>query len=305
MSGRASQRPRLLLVGGGGGLVGRAILREFAPDWSIRSVHRHPTAEESIPAVEWVPADVASVADWRPILEGVDVVVNVAWYRSGPDRRFQPLAEGLGRLIANARQSGLGRFVQISVPLATDHIESTLPYMVRKREVDRALAASGVPYSIVRPTMLFGPRDKLLTVMLRTMLRWRRFPIFGDGEYHVSPIAASDLARIVRHEAGLSGERTVGAGGPRRWRYRELTDRLFDCLGLPARYFSISSRGGQRLARLLERVGSSLLYPYEVEWLVSDRLGLPPYEGLSTPLVPVEEFLRVEGLRLRPHRPNG
>jgi len=292
-------------VGGGGGLVGRALLREFAPDWNIRSVHRHPAPNESIPSVEWVPADVATLPRWGPLLEGVDLVVNVAWYRSGSDRRFRPLAEGLRRLVADAAETGVRRFVHLSVPTATDHIEATLPYMVRKREVDRALETSGVAYSIVRPTMLFGPRDKLLTVMLRTMDRYRRFPMFGDGEYRVSPLAVGDLARIVRREARLPGRRTVTAGGPRTWRYRELTDRLFDALGLPPRYFHLTPRGAERLARLLETLGSSLLYAYEVEWLVADRLGLPPYEGLATPLEPVEEFLRAEGMRRRPHRPHG
>jgi NADH dehydrogenase len=305
MSGPPGLRPRLLLVGGGGGLVGRALLREFAPDWQIRSVHRHSTPEEAIPSVEWVSADVATLPSWRPVLDGVDVVINVAWYRSGPDRRFRPLAEGLRRLVADARAVGVRRFVQISVPIATDHIETTLPYMVRKREVDRAIVESGIPYTLVRPTMLFGPRDVLLTVMLRTMARWHRFPIFEQGEYRVSPISVRDLARIVRREASLDGARTETAGGPRTWRYRELTDRLFEALGLPPRYFRLSARGGERLAYLLETLGSTLLYAYEVEWLVSDRLGLPPYEGLDTPLEPVEPFLDSEGMRLRPRRPNG
>jgi len=305
MSAGTARRPRLLLVGGGGGLVGRALLREFASDWAIRSVHRNRALEEALPSVEWVAADVAAVLRWRPLLEGVDVVVNVAWYRAGSDRRFRPLAEGLLRLIREASAAHIRRFVHISVPTATDHIETTLPYMVRKRQVDRALAASGLEHSIVRPTILFGPRDKLLTVMLRTMARWHRFPMFGDGEYHVSPIAVRDLARIVRREAGLDGARTVLAGGPRIWRYRELTDHLFDILGLPPRYFRLSAAGGERLARLLETVGSTLLYAYEVEWLVSDRLGLPSYEGLPTPLESVEEFLRAEGARLRPRPANG
>jgi NADH dehydrogenase len=257
------------------------------------------------PPVEWVPADVSRVRDWRPLLDGVDLVINVAWYRAGSDRRFRALATGLERLIDAAARAGIPRFVHVSVPAATPHIESQLPYMLRKREVDRALESSPLPYSIVRPTMLFGPRDKLLTVMLRTMCRWHRFPLFGEGEYHVSPISARDLARILRREAGLEGRRTVDAGGPRRWTYRDLTDRLFGSLGLPPRYFHLSPAGGRRLARLLELLGSSLLYAYEVEWLVSDRLGLPAYAGLSTPMEPVEEFLRLEGARLRPSRPNG
>jgi uncharacterized protein YbjT (DUF2867 family) len=298
-------RPRMLLVGGGGGLVGRAVIEEFSPDWNIRSVHRHPTPGESLPSVEWIAEDAARVAAWGPLLDGVDVVLNVAWYRAGADRRFRPLTEGLLRLVAAARASSVRRLLQISVPLATPAIEAELPYMVRKREVDRAIASSGLPYSLVRPTMLFGPRDKLLTVMLTTMARWHRFPMFGDGEYHVSPLAARDLARILRREATLPGPRVVEAGGPRRWRYRDLTDRMFASVGLAPQYLRFSVAGGQRLARLLETVGSSLLYEYEVEWLVSDQLGLAPYEGLGTPLTEVDEFLRSEGRGRRPRAANG
>jgi uncharacterized protein YbjT (DUF2867 family) len=302
-AGADDQRPRLLLVGGGAGLVGRALLEEFASTHRIRSVHRHPSRREAELGVEWVPADVGAVADWERLLEGVDAVVNVAWYRTGSDRRFQPLAAGLRRLVRASEGTAVRGFVHLSVPRATPSIEGELPYMVRKREVDRAIQESTLRYSIVRPTMLFGARDVLLTVMLRTMARWHRFPMFGDGQYHLSPLASGDLARIVRRELALGRKGVVDAGGPTRWRYQDLTDLLFRSLGRPAKYFRLTPRGGIRLARLLESVGSSLLYAYEVEWLVSDLLGLPPYEGLGRPLEGVEGFVRVEADRLRPGRP--
>lgn len=295
----STERPLLLLVGGGGGLVGRAVLAEFGPSWRIRSIHRHPALEESGSGVEWVRADAASFADWAGALRGVELVVNLAWYRFGSERRFAPLADGLLRLIAAAREVGVPRVLHVSVPPATESIERSLPYMTYKRKVDRALVASGLSYTIVRPTMLFGARDKLLTVMLRTMARYHLFPMFGDGKYHLSPIAVSDLARILHREARSEECRTVDAGGPVRWEYRELTDEMFERLGLRPRYVTFSPRGAVRLARFLETVGSSLLYAYEVEWLLADLLGLPPYEGLDQPLVPVEPFLSEEARRLR------
>jgi NADH dehydrogenase len=294
-----TDRPLLLLVGGGGGLVGRAVLAEFGPSWRVRSVHRNPAIEESAAGVEWVRADAASFPDWAGALQGVELVVNLAWYRAGPERRFAPLADGLLRLIAAAREAGVPRMLHVSVPPATESIERSLPYMTHKRRVDRALIASGLSYTIVRPTMLFGPRDKLLTVMMRTMARYHLFPMFGDGKYHLSPIAVSDLARILHREARSEDCRTVDAGGPVRWEYRRLTDEMFQRLGLRPRYVTFSPRGAVRLARFLETVGSSLLYAYEVEWLLSDLLGLPPYEGLDQPLVPVEPFLSEEARRLR------
>jgi uncharacterized protein YbjT (DUF2867 family) len=305
MNPGAAPRPRMLLVGGGGGLAGRSLVREFSPDWEIRSVHRYPAPLEPLSHVTWVRGDAAEIADWTPLVDRVDLVVNVAWYRSGPDRRFRPLAAGLRRLIEAARGAGVRRFVHLSVPTATPEIEAGLPYLVRKREVDRALLTSGVPCSVVRPTMLFGPGDKLLTVMLRTAARWHRLPMFGDGAYHVSPLSARDLARIVRHESTLDGVRTVEAGGPRRWAYHELTDRIFAALGRPPSYLRLSPGGGRRLARVLTAVGSTLLYEYEVEWLVSDRLGLPPYAGLATSLESVEEFLHAQAADARRRGPDG
>ena len=293
-----SGRPRVLVVGGCGGLVGRAFLPEFANDWQIRSVHRHPVASEAPRGVEWVAQDATQVADWAPLLREVHVVVTLAWYRQGPARVFAPLAAGLCRLIEAAARANVRRFLHVSVPAAPASLEEGLPYLSYKRVVDRALASSGLPHTTVHPTMLFGPNDRLLTVILRLMHRYHRFPMFGDGEYHVSPIAVEDLARILRREAAETGTREVIAGGPVRFRYRDLTDRMFRALGRPPRYVRLSPRTSVWVAATLERLGSSLLYAYEVEWLLSDLLGLPPYEGLGRPLTPVEPFLEREAARL-------
>lgn len=304
MNGSAG-RPRLLLIGGGGGLAGRAIVEEFRGDWAIRSLHRARASSETAPGLEWVPGDVRTVSDWAPILRDVDLVVNLAWYRHGSAKVFRPLAEGLLRLISASERVGGQRWVQVSVPPAPGQMEASLPYLSYKRLVDRTLQSSSLSYSVVRPTMLFGPNDKLLTKMLGTVARYHRFPMFGDGEYHVSPIAATDLARIVRREALLRECRTVVAGGPVRWRYRDLTDCLFQALGRRPRYVRLSPAGSIRLARLLEAFGSHLLYAYEVEWLLSDLLGVPPYEGLDRPLRPVEPFLATEAARYAPVRTGG
>lgn len=292
-------RPRLLLVGGGTGLVGRHVLAEFGLDWQVVSLHRHPSPNEVAAGAEFIAGDVATMTDWTPALRDIDLVVNVAWYRAGSIRRFRPLTEGLLRLVEAAERVGVRRFVHISVPDSPPSLEAGLPYMYCKRRVDHAIEHSGLSYAIVRPTMLFAPKDKLVTVMMRTMSRYHRFPIFGDGEYHVSPIAAPDFARILRREAARDDRRNVTTGGPRRWRYRDLTDAMFSALGLRPRYVSLSPQGAIRLARLLETFGSTLLYAYEVEWLLSDMLGLPSYQGGDAPLAPVEPFLEEEAARLR------
>lgn len=284
-------RPGLLLVGGGGGFVGRHLVEELGQAHRIRSLHRRPVDRERELGIEWVPGDVSEVRDWAPLLAGCESVVNLAWYRAGPARRFRALRLGLERLIASAGPAGVRCFVQLSVPAAPTRLEDGLPYLVEKRRVDRALATSGVPYRILRPTMLYGQGDVLLGVMLGLMRRYRRFPMFGDGSFRVSPVWAGDLARIVGETLVRGPSGTIDVGGPRAIPYRELTDLLFQRAGLPPRYWHLSEAGGARLAGLLEALGSHLIYRYEVEWLVSGRLGLPPYRGLGRPMRTVEEYL--------------
>jgi uncharacterized protein YbjT (DUF2867 family) len=294
MSAGPPDRPRLLVVGGCTGLVGRAVLREFGPTHRIRSVHPHPTPAETAAGVEVVAADAGTIADWQPILRDVDTVLLLAWYRQPRHRHFVRLAEGLLRLVRDAQAAGVRRFVHVSVPDAPPSMELGLPYLAQKRRVDRAVEASGLRYAIVRPTMLFGPRDRLLTVMLRTIRRYRFFPMFGDGAYHVSPVAADDLAAILRREGERGGRTNVVVGGPERWVYRELTEAMFAVLGLRPRYWYLSPSGSVRVATWMERLGSSLIYAYEVEWLLADLLGLPSYEGLGRPLARVRPFLETE-----------
>ncbi len=298
MSPGSPDRPTLLVVGGCGGLVGRAILEEFAPDHTIVSVHRHPVPRERDAGVRWERADLTKVGDWTPYLENASRVLLLAWYRAGSRRRFVPLADAYVRLVRDAERLGGRRIVHLSVPDAPLELERDLAYLAEKRRVDRALEASSLDYTLVRPTLLYGEHDRLLTVMLRLMHRYRRFPMFGDGNYHVSPVAARDLAHALRREFSAPGRRTVLVGGPRRWRYRELTDRLFAFLGYEPRYVALGPRASVWFARLMETVGSTKLYAYEVEWLLSDMLGLPPYPDLGRPFTPLEPFVEAEVARL-------
>jgi hypothetical protein len=77
-----------------------------------------------------------------------------------------------------------------------------------------------------------------------------------------------------------------------------MTDRMFALLAKRPRYWNLSERGGERLARVLEAVGSTLLYAYEVDWLTSGMLDLPPAKGVDWPMRRVEPYLREEAERL-------
>jgi NADH dehydrogenase len=120
-----------------------------------------------------------------------------------------------------AKHAGVQRIVHLSI--TNPALESPLPYFRGKALVEYALAQSGVPYSIVRPTWIFGGERDVLTNNIAWILR--RMPVFalpGDGAYPVQPVHIEDLARICVDAAGSDDDIVIDAAGPESMPFGEL-----------------------------------------------------------------------------------
>jgi nucleoside-diphosphate-sugar epimerase len=77
------------------------------------------------------------------------------------------------------------------------------------------LAQFGVPYSIVRPTWIFGGQSDILANNIAWILR--RMPAFalpGTGTYPVQPVHVDDLARVCIEAARFERDAVIDAAGP-------------------------------------------------------------------------------------------
>ena len=89
-----------------------------------------------------------------------------------------------------------------------------LPYFRDKAQVEDMLRDLGVPYAIIRPTLVFGYGDLLLNNMAWALRRFPVCPVYGRGDYPVQPVYAEDLAAQAL-EAGSQSESSVAdAAGP-------------------------------------------------------------------------------------------
>ena len=83
---------------------------------------------------------------------------------------------------------------------------------------------SGLPFAIVRPSMLFGPGDQGIN-MFRAIARTGFLPLFANGT--VQPVNAETVAALIVAAADCRvRDRVVEAGGPEIMTYRELADRV-------------------------------------------------------------------------------
>jgi NADH dehydrogenase len=164
-------------------------------------------------------------------LEGITALYNTYWVRFERGRTtFANAVANSRALFEAARRAGVARIVHVSI--ANPSIDSPLPYYRGKALVEQALAESGVPYVIVRPTFLFGGGRDILANNIAWILR--RMPLFvlpGDGRYLVQPIHVDDLARICLHAAhGCSGV-IMDAAGPDTMSFEELVRAIRNAVG--------------------------------------------------------------------------
>ncbi len=163
--------------------------------------------------------DVAALAR---SLDGVTNVYNTYWVRFDHARTTFATAVANSRtLFFAARRAGVARVVHLSI--SNPSLESPLPYFRGKALVERALAEAGLPYSIVRPTLIFGGTRDVLTNNIAWILK--RMPLFaipGNGRYPVQPVHAADVARICVEQGHANGDAIVDAAGPETMTFEQL-----------------------------------------------------------------------------------
>jgi divinyl chlorophyllide a 8-vinyl-reductase len=130
-----------------------------------------------------------------------------------------------------------------------------LAFQHAKLAFEAALAASGIRYSIVRPTAYF----KSLSGQVERVRRGKPYLLFGDGTLTAcKPISDDDLARFligcIDDPARWNRVLPIGGPGP-PITPREQGERLFALLGKPPRFRQVSPRLLLRIARLLAIAG--------------------------------------------------
>ena len=206
-------------------------------------------------------------------LDGVDTLYNTYWVRFDHGRATFATAIANSRtLFQAAARAGVRRIVHISI--ANPSIDSTLPYFRGKALVERALAEVGIPYSIVRPTWIFGGERDVLTNNIAWILR--KMPIFalpGDGRYLVQPVHIDDLARVCQQEGRADGDVIIDAAGPETMSFEELVHAIRRAIGSRAPILHLPPAAMAAAARALGLVlRDVVLTPDEIRGLTSGLL---------------------------------
>jgi NADH dehydrogenase len=186
-------------------------------------------------AVETRIGDVTSLATLPAAMSGIDVVVHLAAiprdHDGGQSLRLVN-TEGTRNVVSAAGAAGIRRFVHQGALAVVD--EPDLHYASSKAKAMSIVRDSGLDWTILDPSLLFGPRDGFFNLIAGLVrLSPGIVPITGSGAARFQPMAVEDLARVV--VATIADDATIGheypLGGPRYWTYREIVEEVLRGMG--------------------------------------------------------------------------
>ena len=207
--------------------------------YSVRTLTGHPGRENPFgELVEVFPYNFDRPEELRKSLLGTSTLINTYWVRfPRGEATFEAAVRNTRTLIDAAKSTGVERIVHVSI--ANPSAESPLGYYRGKAELEQAVIDSGLAYTIVRPTVIFGDEDILIN-----NIAWfvRRFPVFGipgDGRYRIRPIYVEDMARLMADAVDVRGNAVIDAVGPETYTFEELVRLIARSIGRSVRFVHV------------------------------------------------------------------
>ncbi len=225
----------MLLLTGATGFVGRRVLKALGTHGlPIRCLVHTPAWGEVIQsqADELVYGDVLAPASLREAVRGVEGIVHlVAIVREKGPQTFERVnLRGTRNLLEAAKEAGVNKFIHASTIGAAD--DPTIPYLRSRWLAEQEIIKSGVPYAILRSSLLFGEGDEFFNTLAALVKALPVVPIAGDGEAKFQPLAVEDFAECVARALGDKGVlgKVLEVGGPEHITYEGLIDLVCETL---------------------------------------------------------------------------
>lgn len=250
--------PHGLFITGANGFVGRCLLRRLDPALygKVVCLTRRPEALKDHAGIELVAADLLDSGSYGDALAGCDTVLHLAAVtgKARPAEYFRVNRDGTQALLDQCRTHGVRNFLHVSSIAAGFKNVRRYWYAQSKREAEAAVAASGLAYTIVRPTVILGPGSPVWQSFAK-LAKLPVTPVFGKGTAKIQPIDVEDLAdcllALVRE--GSFRNETLDLGGPEAVGIEEfLRGARRTLLGREARVVHVPLRPTQVFLGLLE-----------------------------------------------------
>lgn len=140
---------------------------------------------------------------------------------------------------------------------------------------EHAISDSALPFTILRPTMIYGrPGDRNMERLLRSLCRLPVIPAPGGGSNLQQPVHVDDLAAAIWSAAAATGSEgeAINVPGPEPLAFREIIQQAGAALGRSARAASVPLRLLRAAVEVQERLlPTPKLTAEQIDRLVEDK----------------------------------
>lgn len=216
-----------IVVLGGAGFVGRHVVERLVACGHevIVPTRRCDRARHLLvlPTVNVAAADINVAGDLKHLVQGASAVINlVGILNETGGQTFQRAHVDLARSVIDAcKAAGVRRLVHMSALNADPAGPSR--YLRSKGEAEAAVKGSGLAWTIVRPSVIFGPEDAFLNLFAR-LLRFAPVLALAGAEAKFQPVYVGDVAECIVRALRLPATtgRAYPLCGPTVYMLREL-----------------------------------------------------------------------------------
>jgi uncharacterized protein YbjT (DUF2867 family) len=226
---------KVFLTGGTGFVGSHLYHRLLSNGHQVRAlVRRRGTLPNQSTAANEVEGDLLS-SHLASIMVGCDAVINLVGiiYQRG-NQTFERIHHlGTRNLVKAAQEVRTQRFVQMSALGARERDASD--YHLSKFAGEEEVRGGGIPFVILRPSLIFGPGSAFIRQMTDVMrsIPFVR-PVAGSGEYRFRPIHVTDVVECFVQSLTSSAAtgRTIDLAGSEELTLNQITDELAACMGV-------------------------------------------------------------------------
>ena len=248
-----------IMVTGSTGFLGRRVVKTLSAQGHQVRCLVHIPGREAIFHDEELDIHYGNVTDppaLRAAIYDLDAIVHlVAIIKERGASTFNAFNHlGTKTVATAAAQAGVRHFVHVSAIGAQD--TPSYPYLYSKWQAEREVMACGIPYTVIRPSILFGEGDEFTNTLAGVVRAFPIVPIADVGANLFQPIAVEDAARCITAVVGNEGfmGKTVEIGGPEHLSYSDIVQIIARTLELRRALLPIPVSVMQTLVRVMEMV---------------------------------------------------
>jgi NADH dehydrogenase len=227
----------MIVITGGTGFVGEEIVKQVrAAGFPVRAIVRELGPAQWLVERYGVELFHGNVL-YAPSIEGAMKDANCVIHLVGiiheqRESTFERAhTEATKHVVDETKRAGVKRYFQMSALGTRANARSR--YHQTKWAAEEYVRKSGLAWTIFRPSVIYGPKDKSVNTLLKVIRRLPFVPVLGPGTTKIQPISAENVARAF--VAAIHNDNSIGKTydlcGLEQFTWNELYDKLQFLLG--------------------------------------------------------------------------